>query len=468
MNRKTELKLESMKIFTKKYILSGKYLVRNTLAVLAIGSLAGGTVLATNIVKDGIEKKNISANAAAIVAPEVTEVKTEVTEAKPVETEVQEVAVINLSEDSFIDGSSVDELYVCLNDSDEVLTAANDTNSLTKSEYDMTGKFIVATEGLNLRAEGSEDGHVLGVLNTGDTGTVIGFDGDWTLVSNGDSEGYVKSEYIIVGEDATKVAKKAAKEGKTLRDVIVTDISDDSEVDEEEVTEESTEEVTEKASEEVTEEENDNEAEETEAETEDKETEEVTTEEVTTEEVTTEEVTTEATTEKVTTEEPTTEITTEEVTTEEPATEITTEEVTEDPVTEEETEEPVEEETTEAPEVSADDLYLLAAIVYGEAGNQSYEGQLAVASVVMNRVRNGYWGSTVSDVIYAPYQFAATETAAFQNALSTGGTPSCLQAAQEALNGADNVGGRMYFLPTWNIDISTVSNPLQIGDHVFF
>ncbi len=454
MNRKTELKLESMKIFTKKYILSGKYLVRNTLAVLAIGSLAGGTVLATNIVKDGIEKKNISANVAAVVAPEVTEVKTEVTEAKPAETEVQEVAVINLSEDSFIDGSSVDELYVCLNDSDEVLTAANDTNSLTKSEYDMTGKFIVATEGLNLRAEGSEDGHVLGVLNTGDTGTVIGFDGDWTLVSNGDSEGYVKSEYIIVGEDATKVAKKAAKEGKTLRDVIETDVLDDSAVDEEEVTEEVTEETTEKASEEATEQENDTEAEETEAETEEKETEEVTTEEVTTEEVTTEE--------------PTTEITTEEVTTEEPTTEITTEEVTEEPVTEEETEEPATEETTEAPEVSADDLYLLAAIVYGEAGNQSYEGQLAVASVVMNRVRNGYWGSTVSDVIYAPYQFAATETAAFQNALSTGGTPTCLQAAQEALNGADNVGGRMYFLPTWNIDISTVSNPLQIGDHVFF
>ena len=86
----------------------------------------------------------------------------------------------------------------------------------------------------------------------------------------------------------------------------------------------------------------------------------------------------------------------------------------------------------------------------------------------MNRLRSGLWGSTISDVIYAPYQFEATGTAAFQNALSTGGSETSLRAAQDALNGANNVGSYMYFLPTWNVDTSTLSSYMQIGDHIFF
>ena len=106
--------------------------------------------------------------------------------------------------------------------------------------------------------------------------------------------------------------------------------------------------------------------------------------------------------------------------------------------------------------------------MYCEAGNQPYEGQLAVASVVMNRLNSGLWGNTLAEVIYAPYQFEATGTSAFQNALSTGGSETSLKAAQDALNGANNVGGYMYFLPTWNVDTSTLSSYMQIGDHIFF
>ena len=48
---------------------------------------------------------------------------------------------------------------------------------------------------------------------------------------------------------------------------------------------------------------------------------------------------------------------------------------------------------------------LLAAIIYLEGGNQSKECQLAIGSVVINRVRNGYWGDTLEDVLYAKGQF---------------------------------------------------------------
>ena len=58
-----------------------------------------------------------------------------------------------------------------------------------------------------------------------------------------------------------------------------------------------------------------------------------------------------------------------------------------------------------AVEATVDDVTLLAAIIQCEAGNEVYEGQLAVGAVVMNRVRSGGYPSTVHDVIYQKSQF---------------------------------------------------------------
>ena len=46
------------------------------------------------------------------------------------------------------------------------------------------------------------------------------------------------------------------------------------------------------------------------------------------------------------------------------------------------------------------DKELLAALIFCEAGNQPYEGQVAVGAVVMNRVKSGSYSDTISDVIY--------------------------------------------------------------------
>jgi 16S rRNA (guanine527-N7)-methyltransferase len=81
------------------------------------------------------------------------------------------------------------------------------------------------------------------------------------------------------------------------------------------------------------------------------------------------------------------------------------------------------------------DLYLLAAITYCEAGVEPYEGQLAVANVVLNRLHSGRYGSTLEDVIYAPYQFTGCKLSSFSWALQTGGSDSCLQAARETISG---------------------------------
>ena len=404
MNRRTELKLESAKIYLKKNILSGRYKVRNTLAVLTAAALVGTvgiTVKAVTDKGDVVDNKSVSAMVA---------VNTQ--EAEKPETEY----VINLSDDSYLADGSIDTLKGRLDDSDAVLAEANSADNLTSSENDMTGKFIVTTEGLNLRKETSSDANILTVLNTGDYGDVIKTEGEWTFVAFCDKQGYLKTDYIITDEKATEVAEKAAKEGKTYRDIIGVE-----EVVPAKVAETTTEQTTEVAKAQP--------AETTAAQTETQQTTQVATQQPTTE---------------ATTQQPTTEATTQQPTTEA---------------------------TTAAPvQASSSDLYLLAAIVYAEAGGESYEGQLAVASVVMNRLANGYWGGSLSSVIYAPSQFTGTYSGAFSTALTTGGSSTSLQAAQDAMNGANNVGGYMYFRPTWNTPQSVYDsgNYIQIGNHIFY
>lgn len=117
----------------------------------------------------------------------------------------------------------------------------------------------------------------------------------------------------------------------------------------------------------------------------------------------------------------------------------------------------------EAVLTSASELNILAALVQCEAGGESYEGQLAVASVVMNRVRCGAYPNTITDVIYASGQFSPANSTKMSNlALSGNIKASCLQAAQEAINGSCNIGDALHFRRAGNKD------GIIIGNHVFW
>ena len=109
-----------------------------------------------------------------------------------------------------------------------------------------------------------------------------------------------------------------------------------------------------------------------------------------------------------------------------------------------------------------DDITLLAAIIYCEAGNQSYEGKLAVGAVVCNRIRSGAYPSTMRDVIYAPGQFGPASNGTLSKALANGVNESCKQAAIEALSGKTNVGDACHFRRAGGRD------GVVIGDHVFY
>ena len=112
---------------------------------------------------------------------------------------------------------------------------------------------------------------------------------------------------------------------------------------------------------------------------------------------------------------------------------------------------------------SVDDVTLLAALIQCEAGSEPYEGQLAVGAVVMNRVRSGGYPGSVHDVIYQSGQFTPAGRGSVANVAANGPKASCIQAAQEAINGMDNTGGAVRFRRA-----SSGQPGVVIGNHVFY
>lgn len=103
---------------------------------------------------------------------------------------------------------------------------------------------------------------------------------------------------------------------------------------------------------------------------------------------------------------------------------------------------------------------LLAALIFCEAGNQPYDGQVAVGAVVMNRVRSGSFPNTITDVIYQSGQFTPAMTGWLDSVLASDGySDSAMQAAADALSGSNPIGDCLYF--------STGGGGYQLGDHYF-
>ena len=95
--------------------------------------------------------------------------------------------------------------------------------------------------------------------------------------------------------------------------------------------------------------------------------------------------------------------------------------------------------------VGGDDTRLLAALIYCEAGSETYNGKLAVCAVVMNRVRSPAYPNTISGVIYASGQFTPAINGKVARVYGGDIPESCYQAAQAAIAGETNVGGATHF-----------------------
>lgn len=108
------------------------------------------------------------------------------------------------------------------------------------------------------------------------------------------------------------------------------------------------------------------------------------------------------------------------------------------------------------------DQYLLGAIIQCEADGESYEGKLAVGSVILNRVKSSYFPNTVSGVIYQSGQFSPVASGRFAYRLEAGVNETCMKVAKEVLDGKITTKS-LFFRRNNGIIQGTV-----IGNHVFY
>ena len=110
------------------------------------------------------------------------------------------------------------------------------------------------------------------------------------------------------------------------------------------------------------------------------------------------------------------------------------------------------------------DLYLLANLIYCEAGGEPYAGKLAVGSVVINRVLSSVYPDTVVGVVYQSRQFSPVGSGRLDLALGANkANADCYKAAEEAMSGVTNVGNCVYF----RTPVEGLSG-INIGGHVFY
>lgn len=116
--------------------------------------------------------------------------------------------------------------------------------------------------------------------------------------------------------------------------------------------------------------------------------------------------------------------------------------------------------------VNRDELDLLARIIYGEARGESYEGQVAVGAVVMNRVASTGFPNAVKAVIEQPRAFTAVDDGQYDRKPNR----KAYLAALDAVRGYDPTNGALYY---FNPDTATSSwiwtrkQTGKIGRHIF-
>jgi len=115
---------------------------------------------------------------------------------------------------------------------------------------------------------------------------------------------------------------------------------------------------------------------------------------------------------------------------------------------------------------SSSDIYLLAKCIHAEARGEPYVGQVAVAAVILNRVKDPNFPNTISGVIYQPWAFTAVN----DGQINLEPNQSAYNAASDAMNGWDPTYGCIYYYnpetatSKWIFSRQTV---VTIGKHVF-
>lgn len=119
--------------------------------------------------------------------------------------------------------------------------------------------------------------------------------------------------------------------------------------------------------------------------------------------------------------------------------------------------------------ITDEDLRVFALVVAAEAYWEPYEGKLAVANVILNRLIGGKYGDTVYDVVTAPGQFSGYNHI---DKFTGYDLSDCYAACREALSGKNNIGDFVFFHADYYVNSHDewllFSSWHQIEGHIFF
>ena len=116
---------------------------------------------------------------------------------------------------------------------------------------------------------------------------------------------------------------------------------------------------------------------------------------------------------------------------------------------------------------SVSDLNKLARMTYAEAGAEPYAGQVAVAAVILNRIKSPDFPNTLDGVLLQPRQFEPVINGYYYRVVAS---MSVYKAVIDAINGWDPTGGALFFFePTKITNQWLLSKPViyRVGSHVF-
>ncbi len=118
-------------------------------------------------------------------------------------------------------------------------------------------------------------------------------------------------------------------------------------------------------------------------------------------------------------------------------------------------------------QVTEEGAYLIACVVDCESGYEPYEGRLAVANILLNRLVGGRYGNTVSSVVYAQNQFSVVGQV-LTNKMINGPSKTSIKATKEALLGVNNVPQFTNFCSYRIATTDKYKEWTQIGNHIFY
>lgn len=376
MSKRTRLKIKNAKNFLSRYVFNGRYIIRNSIAATLIVTFM---VLVMGLVAI-VRGDNSSDESDTLVASE--------------ELNTDEIICVQVAQ---MDNTHIDKLKNDIVYGDGADVEPLQPTMVTESKY--ADRFIATDGGINIRSGAGTDYDAVGYLDRGMVGTVLGVEGEWSKIMLGDLCGYVKSEFILTGDQAAEFAQANGFSIETLTYFQSVEPVNDVSVQTVPVQQDVVEAPAPAPEEPVV---------------------------------------------NTTSEEPTTTDTNDQGRIDIPV----------------EYRAPI--------SLSDEDINLIASVVALESGSECYEGQVAVANVIINRYLSGAWGSSIRDVLYARNQFDVVYSSRFESYVAAGASGTPLQATLDALSGRNNIGSFKSFRPTYFLNYTTFDRYTVIGNHLFF